>query len=393
VVLASADASPPRTWVDALGDPGLVLGDPLTSTAASTPLFAGVAEAGAEQTAPLVVPLAQARADANGEAPDDTARLKQLERSGEGVTSASEQLVLATAPDLATAVPASGTLVLDYPAVLTTTPDRRADIEETTTRLTELLGAATSQGALREAGFRDADGTPLESGVGTVTPLKPRPRLITQALQQWATLALPTRSLAVIDVSGSMDFDAGGQTRMQLTTAATREGLGLFPDAAAIGLWAFSEHLDGAVDHRELLPIRRLGAKARGGTQREALAASLESLPGLTGGGTGLYDTTLAAYRTVLEGYDPHAANSVLLFTDGANEDPGSISLPQLLDRLHSLADPNRPVRIIAIGISADADESALRKIAHATGGQAYVAEDPADMPTVFREALSARPN
>ena len=47
----------------------------------------------------------------------------------------------------------------------------------------------------------------------------------------------------------------------------------------------------------------------------------------LTGGGTGLYDTALAAYRTALRNYDPHYSNAVVLMTDGRNEDPGSISL------------------------------------------------------------------
>ena len=50
--------------------------------------------------------------------------------------------------------------------------------------------------------------------------------------------------------------------------------------------------------------------------------------------------------------------------TDGQNEDPGSISLDQLLQRLEELKDPDRPVRMVGIAISGDADLGALRQMA-----------------------------
>ncbi|MFC7492725.1 MULTISPECIES: substrate-binding domain-containing protein [unclassified Nocardioides] len=393
VVLVSADNRPPETWTAALDADDLVLGDPLTSAAAAVPLVAGGAEAKRAGTdfAATVVPLAQAQADARGDAPGDVQRLEQLADEGSGVAAVSEQAWLATAPALSAGVPATGTLLLDYPVVLTTGEERRADIDQTTRTLTRLLGEKPTGTALADAGFRGPDGSPGQDGVGAVEAVQASAAQVSTALQQWATLVLPTRALAVVDVSGSMDFDAGGQTRMALTTAAAQQGLALFPDAAAIGLWAFSQQLDGNTDHRKLLPIRRLGTATDDGTHRESLAAGLAGLAGLTGGGTGLYDTALAAYEAVLADYDPEAANSVLLLTDGANDDPGSISLPQLMSELRDLADPSRPVRIIAIGISADSDAAALRQIARATGGDAYIAENPADIATVFREALGSR--
>ncbi len=397
VVLVAGSGELPGSWSAALADAGLVLGDPLTSAAAMVPLVAAAAEAtstGAD-LATTIVPLAQAQAGGREDLPDEVGRLRALGRDGARLTVVSEQALLATAPGFAAQAPASGTLLLDYPVLLTAGEERRADIDETTRALVRLLGEQDARTALADADFRDPKGTPLDDGVGPVTALPASPEQVSAVLEQWARLVLPSRTLAVVDVSGSMDFDAGGRTRLELTVAATGQGLGLFPDAAAIGLWAFSERLDGEVDHRELLPIRPLGARAprgrAGATQREALGAGLAELAGLTGGGTGLYDTTLAAYRAVQADYDPGASNSVLLFTDGANDDPGSISLAELLDRLNALADPSRPVRIIAIGISADADAAALRRIARSTGGDAYIAKDPADMATVFRQALGSR--
>ena len=70
------------------------------------------------------------------------------------------------------------------------------------------------------------------------------------------------------------------------------------------------------------MPIRELDAEADGRTQREVLAEQLDSIPDrLAPGGTGLYDTTLAAVRAARENFDPTAVNSVLVLTDGTDED------------------------------------------------------------------------
>jgi hypothetical protein len=189
-----------------------------------------------------------------------------------------------------------------------------------------------------------------------------------------------------------MNADAGGKTRMQLTQEAATQGAGLFPDTAQLGMWAFSIGLGGnGQDYRELDPIRRMDAVTDGRTQRQRILGDISSLGGLVGGGTGLYDTALAAFRTVKASYDPRAVNSVILFTDGANEKASSISLDQLLATLAREKDPAKPVIFVTIGITADADEPVLKQIAAATGGSSYVAKDPADIPKVFSEALLAR--
>ena len=54
--------------------------------------------------------------------------------------------------------------------------------------------------------------------------------------------------------------------------------------------------------------------------------------------------------------------------TDGRNDDPGSIGLDQLLARLRELRDPDRPVRIVGIAISEDADLAALERMAQRHG-------------------------
>ena len=91
-------------------------------------------------------------------------------------------------------------------------------------------------------------------------------------------------------------------------------------------------------------PLRRAGleragvARAAGcaddrrGTAFGAPLSATSRLPRQTGGATGLYNTTLAAYERVRSGWDPADVNSVVLLTDGANTSPGT-SLGALLSR------------------------------------------------------------
>jgi Mg-chelatase subunit ChlD len=115
-------------------------------------------------------------------------------------------------------------------------------------------------------------------------------------------------------------------------------------------------------------------------------------MPARVHGGTALYDTVLAAYRQVQAGYDPSKVNSVVLMTDGKNEDTNSTrTLNQLLGELKGSADPRRPVRVITIGIGAGADAGALGKIASATGGKSYLVQDASDISGVFLDAIAQR--
>ena len=213
-----------------------------------------------------------------------------------------------------------------------------------------------------------------------------------QALAQWQHLAEPFHALVAIDASGSMGekVDQDGSTRMDLTKAAAATAVGLFPEHDALGLWTFQRHLDGDKDYRSLTPVRELSASVDGGTQRDQLSRDAESLTYAPDGYTGLYDTTLAAYREVLHEDAPGHLRTVIVLTDGMNHDPGSISLDNLLTMLKDEQDPDNPVRIITVGISKDADEDVLKQIAEATGGSSHIARTPEDIQDVFVKALTS---
>jgi hypothetical protein len=268
-----------------------------------------------------------------------------------------------------------------------------------TDAVVQALTSATAGEQARAAGFRDQQGG-APAGAGSAAGVQEAApaalQLDTAALQallgRVSSLATPSRLLTVIDVSTSMSAPAGDGTRATLARDATKSALTLLPDSFSGGLWAFAYQLDGDTDHVELAPLRQFGADAGGRTQRQLLEEQFDSIPGLLSpGGTGLYDTTLAAVRAARDAYDPNSVNSVVLITDGENDDDTGIQLDELLSTLGSEADPNRPVKVVGIALGPDADLDALQRIGDATGGAAYQALDPEDLQGVLFDAIRRR--
>ena len=292
-------------------------------------------------------------------------------------------------------IPSDGTPELTYPMYA-----RATAADEVTTAAERLFEATRSEevlAALSEAGFRtpaapgpEINGVPAAAYEVAALPDTERAIATTRL---WDTLRLDMRMLAAIDVSGSMRWDAGDSTRIELTQRATQDALTILPDGSQIGAWGFStDRGPNGEDHFEIAPIRGLETNVDGQTQRRVLSEEVAGLEALLGGDTGLYDTALAAYREVQSGHDPAYVNSVVLITDGENDDStGGLELDELLAELEAAADPERPVRIVAIGIGPDTDPSALQAMAEATGGTSYVALEPTDIETVFFRALLAR--
>jgi Mg-chelatase subunit ChlD len=143
---------------------------------------------------------------------------------------------------------------------------------------------------------------------------------------------------------------------------------------------------------RSTPPLDRLDAPAGdAGTHGDLVRAEADKLVERVKGGTGVMDTTLAAYKYAQEKWDPAWFNSVVIFTDGASDDSSSLSLESLVNQLKSLRDPAKPVKVIIIGISDDADTGELDQIAAATGGQNYLVKDPNEILGVLASALLNR--
>ncbi|MBD8868673.1 substrate-binding domain-containing protein [Nocardioides donggukensis] len=394
----SADA--PDSWFAALASGRVSMRDPLAHGSAALALVAPRAESAEsgvtpEQVQARLVPVAQKYGEHRAAAPDADP-MADMTATSQMLVPVTEQEFLngrRTNRALTAVLPRTGAPMAAYPLVAASSASPEA--LEAGRALAGHLEKSAGRELLAEHHFRGADGAPLAGGIGLgrVDRLALPSAAEAQAdLRTWEVLTVPSSILAVLDASRSMGLDAGGRSRIELAAAAAGSALERFPGNARVGLWLFSGSLGGPqADHRELAPLKRLAARSAGRTQREVLATAVQRAVGLArGAGTGLHDTTLAAFREATEKYDPAYFNAVVVITDGA-DDPDPLGHEQLLEALRAEMDPNRPVRIIAIGIGEDTDMASLTAIAETTNGSAYLARDPRDVLEVVGQALLAR--
>ena len=293
--------------------------------------------------------------------------------------------------------PAAGTPSLDYPWAVS--KNAAVDVQDAAKAAFVELRSARTRDALASAGFRPEvgqEGPVIGEAQVKPTPIKtPSGPQRAAALDQWNVLRKDMRMLAVMDVSGSMKYPATGTralTRAQVTQRAAQTALKILPPGSQIGAWVFStDQGPGGQPWNEMSSIDTLDSRRGQATHREELLAAVGTLPKRLEGDTALYDTTYAAYRRMTTTYDAAYVNSVVIMTDGRNDNPrGGLTLDQLLARIKAERDPQRPVRIITIGMG-EADPAALQRIAAATGGTSYIANTPDDIQRVFVQALLAR--
>ena len=275
--------------------------------------------------------------------------------------------------------------------------------------LHEALRGSTFRDALAAAHLRGPDG---KAGAGftapTGAPAEVAPVLragsasqgaaaaaqattaISQVLGSWAAITQPGRVLAVFDISGSM-LDpvptAGNLTRAEVTKRAAAQGLALFDDRWSVGTWFFSTELVGSQAWLPKVPISPLSSA------RPRLTDALNDMKPKKDGDTGLYDTALAAFQNVQKGWQAGRVNSVILFTDGVNENEAGLSRGKLVSELKRVRDPEKPVRMVIIGIGTGVDRDELKAIANASGPSSgvFVAEDPAKINEIFLQAIATR--
>lgn len=399
----SKNQTRPDTWIEALETEQVAYANPEVDGATALTLMAPTMEKSSTGTAQgrvdeAVVIAAQIFGDSStGSTEKAKAGLEEISSNTTKLVPVSEQEFVtrgAGNKNVADLTPKSGAPALTFPLVKAN--GGAPDTDVVATELRKWFDSDAGRVALAEAGLRNAKGDPLSGrGFSDAKDLGEVPsEAFDQVLGKFGVLSVPSSLLAVFDVSGSMDFPApgGGGTRMDFAAEAALQALEAFPPHTRIGVWAFSIDQGGkGVDYREMAPMRRLKDETDGMDHADYLRKSLTRMKKITDGGTGLYDTTIAAYEKALENYDKAYFNSVILMTDGANDDPGSASLKKVLQRLEEMQDPNRPIRIISIGITKDADLAALEKISRATGGKAFLAETPSDIMGVLAKAMMDR--
>ncbi|MBP2703100.1 VWA domain-containing protein [Microbispora sp. RL4-1S] len=299
--------------------------------------------------------------------------------------------------------PTEGTVSLDYPIVVTA---KDAAVRKAAQAFATQLTSASARKTVQDYGFRTPDGKggsllKPENGVSAKKPADippPDTATIAKLSQAWHQIKLGTKLLALIDISGTMALpaDSTGVSRMRAISDVGVEGLKLFPDKAAIGVWAFSDNLRGkGVDWKPVVSIGPLAQQFNGVTRRDLIDRALRQAQAIPTGNTGLNDTLWAAYQKMTKEYEADKVNTILLFTDGVgNDDPnGGISNSQILQRLKQTYDPKRPVSLLIISFNTNKDEdrAQMTAIAKTTGGAAYFPQTVLEIRNIFLKGIARR--
>ncbi|MFI9831224.1 substrate-binding and VWA domain-containing protein [Streptomyces sp. NPDC051913] len=411
------------SWIELAGatmrDDGLRLGaaDPARSATGLLALTrlsaaAGAIEGGDTQAAAMMKTLSQRTSDS------DTQVLDTLPRDASGTEQGNpkrnQALVLseqaafaynasAGGEGLDLFYPKDGSPRLDFPYTLVDQAVLSTDESRAALRFVNYLRKPEQQKLFHKYGFRTSDDEVAQSVVTRAGGSKPQPyakpavrpaskAALEEALGTWTITVQSARITTVVDASSSMSEPVAGtaQSRMDVTKASLLQALATFTPDDEIGLWDFSTKLDGDKDYRVLVPTERLGSTQGNGTQRDRLTAAFSGLAPVPNGATGLYDTTLAAYKAAVSSYAKGKFNALVVLTDGVNQDPGSISRGALVNRLRQLTEPDRPVPLIMIAVGPDADRTEATQIATATGGSAQEVSDPSQIHEVILKAIVA---
>jgi hypothetical protein len=322
------------------------------------------------------------------------------------VTVTSEQAVIAydtahPSQPLAAVYPSgSGGLAtpeLNYPYVVTTTnPAEITAAKE--------FGALLQQGyaasVVRYYGFRSAHGVP-----GTLPPADglaqqtlvaasaATPEETQTVLQAWQHLESGARDLAVMDVSSTMNGPSGflNLTLEQEMTESAQLGLSLFPDSTQIGLWEFGSGLAGSLPYKPLVAVGPLPSEFGLISRRQQIEEADLSLHTVPGPAV-LDQTILAAYKQMVDTYQPGVTNAVIVMTAGVDKAPGDLPVAQLVSALKALHNPSKPVELLIVMLGTQGNIKAMQQIAAAGDGEAFgPVTNPAQIDQVFFEGVSRR--
>jgi ABC-type molybdate transport system substrate-binding protein len=265
--------------------------------------------------------------------------------------------------------------VLDYPYAV------RTGISHEVAQAAELFRAALLAGSGLSRAMLDVPAGVPDAALSD-------PARVQRALGLWTAANSPSRTLALLDVTSSMGnyqpTTSGGASRLAVMAAAAKGGLDLFATDSKVGLWSF------ASQHDELLPIGELTPARRAALDTSLTGANLSgSLAG--NNRSELYDTLLAAYAAMKDGYEAARPNLIVVLTDGGDSTDSTLRAEKFKQDLQRLADPTKPIRVVLIGIgvgTGSADEANLRRIAETVGGGYFPLTSPEQIQAIFLKAL-----
>ncbi|WP_067822747.1 VWA domain-containing protein [Nocardia inohanensis] len=185
---------------------------------------------------------------------------------------------------------------------------------------------------------------------------------LTQVQQVLSNPVLGVNSTVLLDISSSMGTQDGIMTRLANSLAALQSTMTVMPADFGLGVWSYAKNVDGNNPYRILTPTAPLTTD-----QRNALGQALSTVTPSPSKTDRTYPTLEAAYKAAVAGYATGRTNSVLLITDGPDDD-STITGDQLLADIAAAGDPARPVKVNVIVIGGGSTQT-LQTLAQRTGG------------------------
>lgn len=291
----------------------------------------------------------------------------------------------------------------DYPYVLLDTSWVSDDVLQFADEFGDYLISDTGIEMFTAAGFRTRDNEAGEAlaaddklqamdAVAQAPPGDlPEIRQFRQLRSSWVTVPRVSRTMFLIDVSGSMQVVVPGtqQTRLEATVEAAKASLEIIPGGSDVGLWEFSTDLQGGQgggDYRELEPIAPLSEVRGGRTHRQRLIQALNGID--PENDTALNDTVLAAYEVLRSTYTTGRRHLIVLLTDGRNDDDDSITHQELITALARLHRSQEPIQVVSIAYGEQPDLDKLAEISDTVGGRVVSSPNLNNLERLFIKAL-----
>ncbi|GAA5049273.1 substrate-binding domain-containing protein [Nocardia callitridis] len=335
-----------------------------SAVSGAEPLDAKAAQSG-QVIAAISGLAAEAPESENTDAALDTiANARQPQGAPIHAVAATEQQIVSH-PGVAMFTPAGPQVLADHPAALMSGPwvDRTQNLMAG--MFADYLRAPEQTEEFTDAGFAAPPAT---------APATPPRQALDKVRATLANPVLGVRSTVLVDVSSSMATADGATTRLTNTVAALGSTLSVMPPDFGLGLWTFGKNLDGNTPYQVQAATAPLTD-----TQRSKITTALGSVHAGELQADQVYPSLLAAVRDASKNYTPGLTNSILVITDGP-EDDSALTGAQLTDQVAAAITPEHPIRIDVVVIGAGGGAQTLKGIADRTAGSYTVVPSTDDI-------------
>jgi hypothetical protein len=269
---------------------------------------------------------------------------------------------------------------MDFPAYnVATDPGARQAVSA----LIRVLASSEMADARAQASLREADGTAnfdtSRLGQAPRRMKQPNEGSTIKLYGLGASGSVRGRLLVALDVSRSMGaIQPDGKPLLDSVLSTALIAMNALYDHTSVGVWLFGTDVGGTTGHEELVPIAPLGEN------RKQIAAAVEKVKVSPTSTSTLYPTILDGYRYLQQGFDPGAAQSLVIFTDGQGARGSGLSLDELVTQLKAAEVPDQHIRVMGVGFGADARVRGLNRLSSEMGGASARVQGPVAMLGVF---------